>query len=645
MVTDWIFSSRRGTDKQRDPAWAEFFHSAISIRDNCEALVRESIQNSLDQTIEGAGPLRMTFTYSAGDQVVSASVAAGYFDSLWPHLIAVGLSIPEAPGPCPFLVIEDFNTSGLTGDPRAVSDPPEGETNDFYYFLRAEGKSGKKGPQRGRWGIGKYVFPMSSEIFTFFALTVRPTKSDLGWDEGQGLLLGESVLLNHDVGPAMFMPDGWWGRHDSEDAPVLPLTDHEALTKFRSDWNVSRTTEPGLSVIVPYVDGNWSAQGIVQSVIEDYFVAICEGRLIVNVVDSDSNTTTEISGDSIDRLLSGSSMNGLNRDRIVKDMELVRWAETAVRHRLPLQWQGAPKWRAIDCEEASLEVLREGFSEHGRVLVEIPVEVEKTNGTLKSTCYMDVILEEDQDSRDYPLFIRSGIKVSQAGREKLNGVRGLALIRDANLSQMVGDAENPAHVDWSDQTKAFKDRYKYGSSWLTYIRFAPREILKLIRGAEGENDYSVAADYFPSNEDGRRGGSGQGNRPDEAGGSTDPTVSPGARTPGRPTPKRPDVAIEQLQDGFRLHLTAEGRTRSITGIEGKVAYDVRVGDAFTKWTNDDFSFDGSGFGPRLTVSCSGGIATTMRNEFSLVVDDPRTFKFDVTGFDPNRDIRIQESTT
>src|SRR5690606_6808641 len=130
-------------------------------------------------------------------------VANAYFSGLREHVAACD---PDAATqfdePCRFLVVEDFGTTGLRGDPTSVEEPPGGTPNDFFYFFRAEGKSGKSGADLGRWGVGKYVFPMASHINTFFALTRRNE------DPAGPLLMGQAVLKNHRIGDISYEPDG-----------------------------------------------------------------------------------------------------------------------------------------------------------------------------------------------------------------------------------------------------------------------------------------------------------------------------------------------------------------------------------------------------------------------------------------------------
>jgi hypothetical protein len=127
-----------------------------------------------------------------------------YFDGIWGHLNARGNGLSHPPSSsdvCPFIVFEDFGTIGLQGDVEQYY-PIEGKRNPFYYFVRAEGRSDKGEHERGRWGVGKFVFPRSSRGNTVMCATVRS-------DDGRRLLIGQTVLKTHSLDGKHYTPDGF----------------------------------------------------------------------------------------------------------------------------------------------------------------------------------------------------------------------------------------------------------------------------------------------------------------------------------------------------------------------------------------------------------------------------------------------------
>jgi len=159
----WHFNKVRPSQKNREDTQGAFF---AANKDIVSSLVRESIQNSLDARLPvSAGPVRVRFFISDGNSELPWADARQFFDDARPHYAAGDSGLGDCPvenTPCRFLVIEDFNTTGLNGRIREYTQPDPATKNSFYSFLRAEGHSNKSHTDRGRWGIGKTVFFQAS---------------------------------------------------------------------------------------------------------------------------------------------------------------------------------------------------------------------------------------------------------------------------------------------------------------------------------------------------------------------------------------------------------------------------------------------------------------------------------------------------
>ena len=91
----------------------------------------------------------------------------------------------------------------------------------------------------------------ASRIHSIFGLTRR--------DDGRELMMGTSVLRNHRVNDEPFLPDGWFGV-PSNDATglTMPVENNPAfLDEFKSDFDVSRRHESGLTVVVPWLSAGF----------------------------------------------------------------------------------------------------------------------------------------------------------------------------------------------------------------------------------------------------------------------------------------------------------------------------------------------------------------------------------------------------
>ena len=202
----WQFEVQDPRYRARNSVTDEFFADEAGLND-VDSLVRESIQNSLDASISGQNsPVRVVF--SLGE--TTADKGQKWFGSLKPHLeAALGTSSAAlVASPCRYLTVEDFQTTGLVGDPHM----PIHETHQnsipkdqlsYYYFVHAEGESSKDG-RRGTWGVGKIVFHKLSRAKTFMFLSDRMATSGV-----DTVAMGQTILKMHTIGETRFVPDGW----------------------------------------------------------------------------------------------------------------------------------------------------------------------------------------------------------------------------------------------------------------------------------------------------------------------------------------------------------------------------------------------------------------------------------------------------
>ena len=130
----WSFREVPSGIKNRNPVQDEFFNSSEALTE-ISSLVRESIQNSLDAHDPNVtNPVLLCFKLSE----VASTVTDEYFNGLEEHLeqgIPGGNHSLEMK-PCKYLIVEDFNTTGLLGDSGkdqlTESDIP---SKNSYHFL------------------------------------------------------------------------------------------------------------------------------------------------------------------------------------------------------------------------------------------------------------------------------------------------------------------------------------------------------------------------------------------------------------------------------------------------------------------------------------------------------------------------------
>lgn len=619
-MENWHFLTKRAGDTARNPVTGEYFDEE-SIELPAQALVREAIQNSLDAHSSNE-PVRMRFYVSGQAQPLAANRAKYWFNDAWPHIKSPdsGLrsgQVPAQPGDCAFIVVEDFGTRGLEGDP-AASDLVIGATdrNHFYAFFRSEGVSENAGG-RGKWGVGKTVYPRSSNINTCFGFTIRNNDS-------KHLLMGRTILRYHHIEGVGFVPDGYWGLND--DGFVSPVADSATHDRFLKDFRISRSSESGLSVVVPYADPEVTTAAIFEAVVREYFYPIIAGRLSVGIEGPGHNDSLR----TIDRnnLLAaiGSRENDLSSD-LSAVIKLATWAhalpESGRTTLAPRTEEQAPDWTGTALPDLEAELIAARFQRGEKLAFRIPLKVPLAGGDW-ATSYFDIYIQQDLQGKGYPpVFIREGIIISKALERRVRGHKLLTLviIEHKPLATLLADAETPAHTQWSHQTQNFRGRYQYGAAFIKFVRDAPRQLAELLSASRQQRDNLTLSEFFP--------------RPPIQDGLDEPTKRrPNTLTVPRPPAQLQPVTVERLAGGFCVR-RGDTSVPLPDRVSIAVAYDRSRGNALAKYDPADFDL------AMLSRNLTGVREILCENNQMVVELTEEDFEIVVSGFDANRDIFVQ----
>ena len=631
MKLAWHFSKVNPRFKNREATQGEFFSNDTELR----ALIREAVQNSLDARRPGLrGPVSIRIFISGTQGALRPEDARRYFRSGWDHFHAKGSGLREAPGrndACPFIAYEDSGTTGLTGDVEQYHEVA-GVRNPFYYFFRAEGQSNKLETGRGRWGLGKFVFPRSSSIRSFFGLTVRH-------DDGKKLLVGQSILRSHHIEDKSYTPDGWFGEKPEKDEAAAPVDDQDFINQFESDFCLERKLDPGLSLVVPFCDTSWTPEAVVESVIQDYFYVILRDELVVTVESSTSQT-----------VVNSSTLTGIieQAGEHVKDgvqplLKLTNWALTSVAASaaIVLKSNGAAslgKWSQKTIPANIFSSLRRAFNDTGRLALRVPVDVQYRHGLLRAS-YFDIFLERSEGSQQKrPMFIRDGIIISDVRSRLIRDVHALVTIDDSPLTEFLGDAENPAHTEWHEESSHFKGKYLNGTATLRFIRNSVADLCQMLTEAAEDEDPEMLLDVFSIGTMGGHDPNWSVQFPSMTNKGTPGTNANAQRlrTLKEKTRKPRSWRLTRREGGFRIagRPAPEELNR---GIEILVAYDRRSGSALRKYSHTDFQLDQK----PVQIDAHGAQIEIPEPNRLIVYPDSDVFDVTVTGFDKNRDLFLQ----
>ncbi len=613
-----------------DPIEGEFF-TTEAIGSVTDALVRESIQNSLDAT-QGSGPVTVRFSFfSRPNPGYDAKIIIRrYLDGLSPHLQAkhAGLQdIPPTAETIDYLLIEDYGTRGLQGDVLQYDDLDDDfKKNDFYYFWRNIGRTRKEATDLGRWGLGKTVFQAASRINSFFGITVRN-------DDGRTLLMGQSVLKIHKANRTRYAPYGYFGHFNGELA--LPIEEPKFLKQFSEHFFVDRLEKPGLSVLVPFLDKEIDpkefAQKFVNSAVKHYFFPILAGNLIVEIKHQNKSYTLDAT--SLDNLLKKSRF--AESQGMIGLIDLARWAirqpeDALIKLNVPPPGK-VPKLKDTFDDPEQVDRLQQKFTDSKRLAFYVPITIQRQNSKEFMQTGFAVFLERDENldkAEDY--FIRQGITIPEVTSLKHKGIRAIVSINEPNLSTFLGDAENPAHTDWERNSKKFKLKYRLGPTTLDYVKTSPREIVRILTQPKKGRDENLLKHIFslptiqvdlPGKQEKEVLGEGEKKK------STEPFVDVIGSNYLKLTP---------IKSGFRLTRLPKA-TKVPRYINIWIAYEVRSGNPFKKYTPLDFDVSKS---PIKIQAQGANVLLNKENTIQIEVLKGG-FKLSVTGFDMHRDLRIK----
>lgn len=592
------------------------FTRALFSGDAARSLVRESIQNSLDARQSPSTPVSVRFTLRSGSSAAEASKAVSFFDGIWEHIHADTSGIDSPPNVrdrIPFLVVEDFGTKGLTGSPEGW-DPFTSERNAFFLFFRALGRSGKKDEERGRWGVGKFVFPLASHAHCLLGYTVP-------FDSRTPLLMGRAVLKIHKVSETAYHPDGLWGSRSSEESLVLPGAHEKTLEEFRRVFAVLRRSEPGLSVVVPWLSVDLNGESLRSAAVAEYFLPILRSELTVEI--DDNGALTRINADTIVDLASQIDSPEL-RARVDLAVEAATWPSEQLIRLPAIEVPGDAEWGAAIPQEVKTH-LTARLEEGKPIGVRLPVTV-LPKGKPSAASHFDVFIKRvDGIGRARPLIVREGITIPDDKKTpSLQDHVALILIDHKPLAGFIGDAETPAHTEL--QPELVKNKYTFAPKIIKTLRYAATDLVRTLEQASDSDDFALLSEFFPvasAEEPGRR------KQPHGAG--TGPDVPPVPPIPAA----SPRYRVVQTPAGFRVKGTDDGDLPPSLTV--RFAYDVRRGNPLKRFNPLDFSL----LRPGLSVRTEG--VTIVDKAHNTLIAQPvkHGFSIEIDGFDPLRDLVVR----
>ncbi len=594
----WKFQELEKGDIERDPHEGEFFNTGD--HDYPTQLVREFVQNALDAAAPQNSKVVIHFTlghhsFDDSDQ---------FYQHLLPHAKNAGLDISLTDRKARFLVIEDFNTTGLDG---SIQAPTNGGSN-YYNFWWREGKSQKEGQSAGRWGLGKTVYHICSYIHTFWGYTKRI-------DDGKTLVLGKTLLKSHTYKGKRYKYFGFYSKDD-----YGPIDDQHSLQLFKNKFQLSRKNETGFSLVIPMPVDEIEIRTLLKATIIHYFYPVIKGNLEVEFNDLDKGTNITLDSSNLRKTATALNWEGTSwENRSISSLMTFLEQTISISNMTPvsLQLKSDEKRLSQDIFGDRLEENRRKYENNELLFFRLNVPITE-RGKIAHNSYVDIFIQKDESlEKPDEMYIRSGIIISEIHLLHSKRVRTLLAADHKHAATFLGDSESPAHTEWKERTENFQNKYKDAVTILRLIRTSVREIMKILDIPRETVEKDFLSDiFYISNEEGL-------------------TNESGSRSPVTVQSNPEIVRMSKIDGGFRLSLSSENVVFPLH-LFVKAAYDIRRGNPFRRHSILDFDFSTDLIGKDIS---NGKILKTEKNGLWIRIDGSE-FELTVWGFDKTKDLVI-----
>lgn len=637
-MPQWTFAKLDPAAVRRDPNETQLFKAEQAGEGEyagTDALVREILQNSMDAGTD-EGTVRVRIALHSKTDLPDDKVLAGYFHRLEAPLMHrdIAFSKPGIPVlPNGFMVCEDFGTRGLGGDPLLGKDPKPGtkERQDFFWFWRNIGRSGKTGDDLGRWGLGKTVYRAASRVGCMLGLTVRQA-------DARQLLMGQSVLRIHELDGHEYVPEGYWCSDKDKSGLPIPIEDAEQIESFRTQWKLSRRDEPGLSVVVPYVAEELTGLRLMQAVSVHFFMPILRNELVVDLAAPDIPLrTARLDSDSLKEWCQRLAWDGPKRAKrhVPPPIDFVKsclQSRTPARSTQILGETKMPEMNEAAFTQQDLMDLRSAIEREQLVAVTVRINLHRVEDTDVEGTLTVWLQRQQPDLRCDAYYIREGMTITKLNSKAgLKGIQTLVIVDKGPMAQLLGDSEGPAHEDW-DTSEERPDRlWKKWKGRVNFCRKIVDSLLEVLAPPTRKAEFNLLSDFFSVE---KIQSPQKKQRPGDDG-KVDP--------PFKGINAKPRwFRLDPKRGGFRIVANAAQPIPEDAELTVSVAYDVPAGDPLKKWSSFDFDFKAKA--ERILFSGEHVKAKTISgNVLKLTSFAPR-FWLAAEGFDPHTDlfVRIEE---
>ena len=417
------------------------------------------------------------------------------------------------------LVMEDFSTTGITGDPEIQDDQTDtGKVNNYFYMNYSFGGNQKLGSfdQGGSEGEGRQTFCLNSDISTFFYYSVDSSNND------KEAFFGISYLGKRKVNQQLFNPFAYFGNPKpntiiKELTDVYPVTDSNTIKDLVKKFKLKREkNQSGLSVIVPFYNLKFKKEKklLISKILDVYRIPILRKKLELHIEDDIIDDTN----------LVPSLINGLNPDTEKEFKEnqkvlcteyfdfLNDTCENITNNSFEINiWTGQKEINKDDI--LNYDHLLKSFNNKEVCKIRINFNVRlidhkatrSSQNTIEKRTFVDFYIKNYPTWADLSEklndFIRGPMSIYKL-RKKNTQMFWLMDIQDEHASLLVKNAEQANHSDITARNKKLQRNYKNGYALIAFLKSFPFKFYNLIKDEENVIDNESTQDLFKINSSG-----------------------------------------------------------------------------------------------------------------------------------------------
>ena len=448
--------------------------------------IREFFQNVIDarkeinSELKTALPAHVKIRVLKNDKDIDCSYLEQICKPLLPHLKASGHldgDVDWRKGN--ILVIEEFNTKGLTG----ITDDSyaKGESERWANFWFGEGKRSKTGTSLGRAGQGKITYHILSKLRSIFSITRRQN------DESEYLFGKCIVREHHKVGDIHFTHHGYWPLIDlSKGDQPIPEKKEDAILKFKDAFRFEAKKESGTSWLIPFVPDEITETYLKREILREFFFIILSQGLTVHI------DNTLIDSQSLQELF---LLERFDQPTVAYFNFLVKCLNSRTEEaELNEAWQNQNYLKEDSFKNDGFIKAKELLAEGGIVKIKAPISIYLKSNTCVSS-YIEVYLASNEQIRNVEeSYVRSGLIISEEEHLKdcCGSGFGLVVAKDFQVSEFLGYCEVASHLKWNAREQPAQERYLKTGETLNAVR---KSLPKIFTALVGTSE-AVVEDAF-----------------------------------------------------------------------------------------------------------------------------------------------------